>query len=267
MNCPWCGLLLPRHLAHSNIEFIHPHQISHSQIHRKFTLVKRVLKSVVRRLLKFVMWFVIVTVTSTLMQRWINPPTTILQLWQGKEGEHFWVPPDELGYHLPLAVIASEDQKFLKHRGFDVDAIRAAYARNQKGKKISGGSTISQQTAKNVFLWPSRSWLRKGLEAYFTVLIELLWPKERIMEVYLNVIEMGPQCFGAGAASKRYFKKNPSQLTTNQAARIAAVLPHPRRSNPGEPTAYVLKRAATIEKQMRNIGGPQILPWFEPSGK
>ncbi len=225
------------------------------------------LKIIVRKALKFVMWFVLVTVAYTLLLRWVNPPTTILQLWQGKEGEHFWVPLDELGYNLPLAVIASEDQKFLKHRGFDFEAIRVAYAQNQSGKKISGGSTISQQTAKNVFLWPSRSWVRKGFEAYFTVLIELLWPKERIMEVYLNVIEMGPQCFGAGAASKRYFKKNPDQLSANQAARIAAVLPHPRRSNPGQPTAYVQKRAASIEKQMRNLGGPQILPWFSASGK
>lgn len=229
--------------------------------------MKRILKTIARRVLKFVMWFVIVTFAYTLLLRWVNPPTTILQLWQGKEGEHFWVPLDELGYDLPTAVIASEDQKFLKHRGFDFDAIRVAYAKNKEGNKIAGGSTISQQTAKNVFLWPSRSWVRKGLEAYFTVLIELLWPKERIMEVYLNVIEMGPQCFGAGAAAKRYFNTSPDQLTSNQAARIAAVLPHPRRSNPGQPTTYLLKRAATIEKQMRNLGGPQLLPWFEPSGK
>ena len=168
---------------------------------------------------------------------------------------------------MPLAVIASEDQRFLKHNGFDHAAIQAAMEYNRNHERKIGASTLSQQTAKNVFLWPSRSWLRKGLEAWFTVLIEVFWSKERIMEVYLNVIEMGPQCFGAEAAAQRFFKKPAHKLSRREAALIAAALPHPKRSDPARPSAYLTKRGQFIEKQMRNLGGTQALPWAPSSGK
>lgn len=207
------------------------------------------------------------SVVLTLTYRWVNPPVTVLQLIEGRDHDRVWVSLHDLGHELPLAVIASEDQRFLKHSGFDREAIAAAVEYNRTHDRKIGASTISQQTAKNVFLWPARSWLRKGLEAWFTLLIETFWPKERIMEVYLNVIETGPQCFGAEAAAQRYFRKPALKLTRREAALIAASLPHPRRSNPAKPTAYLEKRAVFIQKQMRNLGGIQALPWVSSAGK
>lgn len=215
---------------------------------------------------RFTLFFFALTVGWVLLYKWVNPPTTCLQLYHGKEGVHEWKSLHELGYQLPLAVIASEDQRFLKHNGFDRAAISAAVEYNRTHERKIGASTISQQTAKNVFLWPSRSWLRKGLEAYFTVLIEIMWSKERIIEVYLNVIEMGPKCFGAEAASQRYFKRPAKKMSSYQAAMIAASLPHPRKSNPGKPSSYLQKRAGQIERQMKNLGGIYSLPWVA-SGK
>ncbi len=164
-----------------------------------------------------------------------------------------WVSISEISKNAPQAVVASEDQKFLDHHGFDFDAMKKAWEGNQKGKNIKGASTITQQTVKNVFLWPSRSYVRKGLEAYFTVLVELVWSKERIMEVYLNVIEMGDGIYGIEAAAQNYYNKPAIKLNRNEAAMIAAVLPNPIRWNPKRPTPYIIGRQAWILRQMNNL--------------
>ena len=179
---------------------------------------------------------------------------------------HDWVPIEEISPYLQLAVICAEDQTFLSHSGFDREAIEKALENNEKGKKLRGGSTISQQTAKNAFLWPGRTWFRKGMEAYFTLLIETLWSKERILEVYLNSIEMGPGVFGAEAASQYWFKKSAKNLRTENAAAIAAILPSPQRykANPSGP--YVARRTQWIVRQMRYYG-PFVLEKQEPKGK
>lgn len=167
---------------------------------------------------------------------------------------HDWVPIEEISPYLQLAVICAEDQTFLSHSGFDRKAIEKAIENNEKGKKLRGGSTISQQTAKNAFLWPHRSWFRKGMEAYFTLLIETLWSKERILEVYLNSIEMGDGVFGAEAASQYWFKKSAKNLRVENAAAIAAILPSPQRYKANPPGPYVARRTQWIMKQMRYHG-------------
>lgn len=168
--------------------------------------------------------------------------------------KHKWVPLEKISPKLQLAVVCSEDQNYLKHFGFDWEAIEKALAHNEKSKKIRGASTISQQTAKNVFLWPGRSYIRKGFEAYFTLLIELMWSKERIMEVYLNSIEMGRGIYGAEAAAMYWFKSTALKLNRDQSAAIAAVLPNPLKykANPASP--YILKRKAWIKQQMSYWG-------------
>jgi len=167
-----------------------------------------------------------------------------------------WKSLEEISSQLQLAVVASEDNRFTEHSGFDLEAIKKArnYNDNKKGKRVHGASTISQQTAKNVFLWSGRSWIRKGLEVYFTFLIETVWGKKRIMEVYLNVIEMGDGIYGAESASQKYFHKPASYLTREQAALIAAILPNPRKWNPSRPSAYLLNREQWILWNMANIG-------------
>ncbi len=167
--------------------------------------------------------------------------------------EKTWVPLSEISPNMVQAVVASEDNLFLEHNGFSIDDIFKAVEHNKKGKRIRGGSTISQQTAKNVFLWPNRSYVRKGLEAYFTVLIELIWSKERIMEVYLNIVETGSGVYGVEAASQKFFNKSASKLTKSQAALIAASLPNPRKFKIDNPSSYMLKRKAKILSVMRNI--------------
>jgi monofunctional glycosyltransferase len=167
--------------------------------------------------------------------------------------EKVWVPIDEISPNMMRAVVASEDNLFLTHYGFSFNDIWKAAKHNKKGKRIRGGSTISQQTAKNVFLWPNRSYLRKGLEAYFTVLIELVWSKERIMEVYLNVIETGDGVYGVEAASQKFFGKSAAKLTKSQAALIAASLPNPRKFKIDNPSGYMLRRQAKIKSLMRKI--------------
>ena len=167
-----------------------------------------------------------------------------------------WVSIDKIAPELQLAVVASEDNRFLTHHGFDFEAIEKAKEFNEKkqGKRVRGASTISQQTAKNVFLWPARSWIRKGFEVYFTALIELVWSKKRIMEVYLNVIETGDGIYGAEAASRAYFNKPAEKLSRSEAALIAAILPNPRKWNPAHPTGYLLGRQQWILWNMGNIG-------------
>lgn len=166
---------------------------------------------------------------------------------------HEWVAIDEISPDLVLAVVASEDNLFTKHNGFDIEAIKQARKEAEEGKRLRGASTISQQTAKNVFLWNGRSWLRKGLEAYFTVLIELIWGKERIMEAYLNSIEMGNGIYGAAAVAKYHFGKTPDKLTRSECALIAATLPNPRRFSSKKPSKYILKRQKDILANMKNI--------------
>lgn len=170
---------------------------------------------------------------------------------------HSWVSLDKMSKYMPVAVIASEDQRFIEHNGFDFDAIQKAAERNKKGKKVYGASTITQQTAKNVFLWPGNSmlqrWIRKGFEAYFTVLIELIWGKERIMEVYLNSIEMGSGIYGVQAVAEEHFNCDAADLTRSNCALIAATLPNPRKYSSKDPSQYMLRRQRAIGVQMKFI--------------
>lgn len=200
-----------------------------------------------------------------LVYKFVPPPITplmVVRLWEkpikGQTHRLYkdWVPLKKISSNLQLAVIASEDNRFPDHFGFDLEAIEKAqeYNENQKGKRLHGASTISQQTAKNVFLWPQRSWVRKGLEVYFTFLIEVIWGKRRIMAVYLNVIEMGKGIYGAEAATQVYFHKPAAKLTRGEAALLAAILPDPRRRSPVNPTAYLLERQQWILWNMNNIG-------------
>lgn len=214
------------------------------------------------------MWIVVAffasTILSVVVLRWVPVWFTPLmfirlgqQMSQGRELmlHHHWVPYDEISPSLSLAVMGSEDARFLEHHGFDYKAIEHAAIRNLKHpeKRKLGASTISQQTAKNVFLWPGRSWVRKGFEVYFTALIELFWSKQRIMEVYLNSIEMGDGIYGADAVAEWHFHKTASGLTKAECALIAATLPNPLRYNSAKPSAYVLKRQKRILHEMRYV--------------
>lgn len=190
-------------------------------------------------------------VVTVILYRFVPPPVTPLMVIRAVEGrglDHRWKPIDKVAPALPRALIAAEDAKFCDHRGFDFDALQKAYENNESGRKIRGGSTISQQTAKNVFLWPGRSYVRKGLEAWFTVLIETFWGKKRIMEVYLNSIEYGSGIYGAEAASQRYFGVGADRLTPAQASRLAAILPSPLKWKVIKPGRYVAKRSKKIGK-------------------
>lgn len=190
---------------------------------------------------------------------YVTPLMVIRCFQQMADGEsikfhHHWVSLDRISPHLPVAVMASEDQRFLIHHGFDFDAIQKAAKHNRKGGKHKlGASTISQQTAKNVFLWPGRSWTRKGFEVYFTALIELMWSKQRIMEVYLNSIEMGDGIYGADAVADYHFSKDAADLSRSECALIAATLPNPRKMDSSHPSAYMRKRQSAIEHEMRFI--------------
>lgn len=196
----------------------------------------------------------------------INPPLTYLQLKRaferkavGKEWkiDKKWLDYQHISDNLKKAAIAGEDAHFMTHSGFDTKAIKKAFERNQAGKSLRGGSTISQQVAKNVFLWPQRSWLRKGLEAYFTVLIEAFWSKKRILEVYLNVIETGQGVYGADAAAQYYFHKSATSLTRKEAALIIAILPSPQKWDARRPSAYVNRRANSIVRYMNYYSIPE----------
>ena len=207
---------------------------------------------------KVVLYLFVAHLVYIVVLKWINPPFTITQVQQGFEQGKFkrdYISYDEMGRNIKLAVIGSEDQKFPVHNGFDMDGIQEAIEKNKEGKKLRGGSTISQQVAKNVFLWQGRSWLRKGLEVYFTFMIEKIWGKQRILEMYLNTSEMGIGVFGVEAASEYYFNKPAKDLTKNEAARIAAALPLPRKYNVNPPSPFISRRASHIERQMRNIQG------------
>jgi len=223
----------------------------------------KILRRIWKVLWRSFLWFIGLSFGLVILYRFVPVPITPLMVIRvveqsfdsEKEVRLYkdWVSIDEMSRHAPQAVVAAEDQKFLDHKGFDFEAMEKAWESNKKGNKIRGASTISQQTAKNVFLWPSRSYLRKGLEAYFTFLIELIWPKERIMEVYLNVIEMGDGVYGIEAASQRFYNKKAGDLSKGQAAMIAAVLPNPRRWTPARPTGYIQSRQGWIMRQMSNL--------------
>ena len=202
------------------------------------------------------------TVLAVAVYRWLPVPITPLMVIRCVQnihnGEtaaihHKWVPLKQISPYLPVAVMASEDQNFMHHHGFDFNAIQDAAIERLEGKRSRGGSTRSQQTAKNVFLWPQSSWLRKGFEVYFTVLIELMWPKERIMEVYLNSIEMGPNIYGAEAVAQRHFGCSARKLRRSDCALIAATLPNPLRFSSLAPSGYMRKRQKKIEQEMRHI--------------
>ena len=220
------------------------------------------LRKILRIFYKALLWFIVLSVFSVVVFRFVPVPFTPLMITRafeqkgdGKEmhSSHDWVPLEEISPNLQKAVIASEDDRFLIHHGFNFDAMFKAYKNNSKGKRIKGGSTISQQTAKNVFLWQGRSYLRKGLEAYFTMLIELLWSKERIMEVYLNSIEMGDGVYGAQAAAQHWYHKDAANLTKYEAAGIAAILPNPFKFKAVNSSRYTQRRKGRIVKLMRYV--------------
>ncbi len=226
--------------------------------------MKKLLTWIWKLCLKVTLWFLAISIVLVILFRWVpvyfTPLTVIRCIEQKMDGKEMkldktWKPLEEISPHLQLAVVCSEDQNYLKHHGFDFGAIQKAMKHNEKSKRKRGASTISQQTAKNVFLWPGRSWIRKSFEVYFTFLIELFWSKQRIMEVYLNVIEMGDGIYGAEAASQAYFKKPAKDISKQQAATISSILPNPRVYSAKKPTAYIHGRINWTLQQMRFWGG------------
>lgn len=216
------------------------------------------------RIFKFLRWLLIVFLGSSILAvvayKYIPVPLSPLMLircvQQVKEGQtirlhHSWVPMDSISSDLPLAVWSCEDQNFLIHNGFDTEAIKRALDERKANGRVRGASTISQQTAKNVFLWPSSTWIRKGVEVYFTILIEFFWDKQRIMEVYLNTIEMGDGIYGAEAVAQEHFGCHAKDLSRQQCALIAVTLPNPRKFNSAQPTRYLLKRQSWALRQMK----------------
>jgi monofunctional biosynthetic peptidoglycan transglycosylase len=221
------------------------------------------IRKIFRWIWKATLWFIGLSILSVIIFKWVPVPITPLMMtraidnkMEGKDMilSHDWEPIENISPNLQKAVIASEDGNFLKHNGFDFKAMQKAFKNNQKGKRLKGGSTISQQTAKNVFLWQGRSYIRKGLEAYFTVLIELIWGKERIMEVYLNSIEMGNGVYGAESGARHWYRKSASDLTKKEAAGIAAILPNPRKYKATNSSSYIQRRKGKIVRVMNQIG-------------
>lgn len=218
---------------------------------------------------KLPLLLVAVSVLQVLALRLVDPPFSAfmaarqLEAWAQGDRDfrvaYDWRDLDAIAPSLPVALVAAEDQDFANHRGFDFKAIEQARERNARGGRLRGASTISQQLAKNLFLWSGRSWLRKGIEAWYTVLIEALWPKQRILEVYANVVEFGDGIYGAQAAARSYWGKDASRLSPTESARLAAVLPSPRRYNAVRPGPYVQRRARWIERNARQIGGAGYL--------
>jgi monofunctional biosynthetic peptidoglycan transglycosylase len=222
-----------------------------------------------RWLLALPVLFLFATAIQVLVLRFVDPPFSAFMMARQfravGEGDwtfrvaYDWRDLDEMSATLPVALVAAEDQNFASHHGFDFKAIEKARAHNARGRKVRGASTISQQLAKNLFLWSGRSWIRKGVEAWYTLLIESLWPKWRILEVYANVVEFGDGIYGAQAAGRSFFRKDATRLTAAESARLAAVLPNPKRYNAARPGPYVQRRANAIQRQMRYIGGVAYL--------
>ena len=218
-----------------------------------------------RQTAKSALWlcasFILVTVSMVLVLRWVDPPSSaVIAAWESssdREAQHQWRPLGQISRNLQMAVIAAEDQKFPQHFGFDFDALQKALSEDRK--RTRGASTITQQTAKNLFLWNGRSYVRKGLEAWFTLLMEILWPKERILEVYLNIAEFGEGVYGAQAAAMNFFGTSARAINRWQASRLAAVLPSPKRMSAQYPSQYVRSRAYTINRQVRQLGGTGYL--------
>ena len=233
----------------------------------------RVAARLLKWLLVVLLAWVLITVMPVLLLRWLRPLTSAFILeaeaeaWaaqdHGYRTDFKWVSLEQISPHAAIAVIASEDQLFPFHAGFDFDSIREAVRESERGRRLRGASTISQQVAKNLFLWPGHSFVRKGLEAYFTVLIEGLWPKERILEMYLNVAQFGNGIYGVQAAAERFWHKPARRLSSEEAALLAAVLPNPLRLRADRPSRYLLSRRDWILDQMRMLGGPEYLRALE----
>ena len=238
-------------------------------------------RSLPRRLLRAALWLVAVFIAATalavLSLRWLAPPASAFMLHGYLEArlahdagwrlDYRWTPYERISRHVKLAVIASEDQKFAFHPGFDFEAIDAAIRERERGKRLRGASTITQQVAKNLFLWPGPSFVRKGFEAYLTMLIELCWPKQRILEMYLNVAEFGPGIYGVGAAAPRFFRSDAAHLSQAQSALLAAVLPNPKKLRVDRPSAYVYRRQAWIIEQMNALGGAEYIREVEAGSR
>ncbi len=229
---------------------------------KKKTFLQRLLRLIV----KLFLLLIFLGVLLVLPWRWLAPPVTAFMLYDQYQNrievQYHWLPMEHISTDLAIAVVASEDQKFPLHHGFDLSSIvDAAFTEDRQRKR--GASTISQQLAKNMFLWPGRSYLRKAIEAYFTVLIEIFWSKRRILEVYLNVVEFAPGIYGAAAASEQLFSKLPDKLTLHEAARLAAVLPNPKKMSAANPSQYVLKRSYQIQREIGNLGGVAYLPFLQ----
>lgn len=229
--------------------------------------MKKLFGRILRWIRNIALIFFASTLFFTILYRFVPIPFTPLMLIRYTENlvdgkpariTKNWKPIEQLPDNMVLAVVAAEDNNFMNHSGFDLEAIKKARKHNLTHKRKRGASTISQQTAKNVFLWPGRTWVRKGLEVYFTVLIEVFWSKERIMEVYLNVIETGDGIYGTDAAARTYFNKPASKLSRAEAALITAALPNPRKRNPGKPSAYLNARKNLILRNMNNIGKVEL---------
>jgi monofunctional biosynthetic peptidoglycan transglycosylase len=231
------------------------------------------LARLLRALLYLVLGWLLLSLATVLLLRWVDPPTSAFMLREQvgawlDDDEKFvlrqrWVDWEQIATPMKVAVIASEDQMFPEHNGFDLQQINKALEQRERGRRSRGASTISQQVAKNLFLWPSRSWMRKGLEAFYTVLIEWLWPKQRILEVYLNIAEFGRGTFGVGAASETFFRKPAARLSSYDAALLATVLPSPKRMRVSKPSRYMKSRQQQIMTQMRMLGGGALLKKLE----
>ena len=211
-----------------------------------------------RPILTALLILALLPIGAVAIHRIVPPPTTLLMVKQAVAGNglsYKWRGLNDISPRLVEAVIAAEDARFCEHKGFDFEAIEKALDANARGRRMRGGSTISQQTAKNVFLWPGRDWVRKGFEAGYTVLIEALWGKRRIMEVYLNVAEWAPGVYGAEAAARRWYGKSAADLTPREAARLAAILPSPRRYKAASPGPYVRRRAGRVQAAMGTVRG------------
>ncbi|MFA0961315.1 monofunctional biosynthetic peptidoglycan transglycosylase [Roseivirga sp. BDSF3-8] len=222
----------------------------------------KILRSLFRFVLFALLCFVLHSLWQVIIYRYIPPLYTwhMVGVWieQGSV-EYAWLPMDDISPWMGVAVIAAEDQKFPEHNGFDIEAIKEEIEKRRKGQGSRGASTISQQVSKNLFLWHGKNFFRKGLEAYYTVLIEMLWPKERILEVYLNIAQMGPDVFGVKKASEQYFKREAQDISIQQAALLAAVLPNPVRFSAAQPSSYINRRKNWIVQQSYQIGGKKIL--------
>lgn len=232
------------------------------------------LRALGKIVLKIFLWFALVSIVISVIFRWLPIPITGVIIERqisaliAKKDIPFkkdWVSIDDISPALPLAVMAAEDQKFLAHNGFDWNSISKAAKHNLNNRRTRGGSTLSQQTAKNVFLWSDRSWLRKGLEAWFTVLIENIWSKQRIMEAYVNSVEFGTGIYGAEAASQHYFGKSAKHINTHEAALLAAVLPNPHKYSVKQPSAYVRQRQQWIIVHMNKLGGTALIKQLNES--